>query len=162
GLALSPDGGNSVGFTARSRVHTSSVFGDGMPFAYTVTILFVDTTVHCLASVDTTRSGAPDLGVTGVLHMVPTGDATQMVRAATEVVGLDDLDEDDVEISGGLVCDVADVLKGFFMDTVRETIRGRVAGAIDAQLCQPCAQQSDCAPFGQCSGGVCMRGSQCL
>jgi hypothetical protein len=162
GLALEPDGGSSVGFTTRAHVSSSSKHGATFPFAYTVSILFVDTTIGCLVSVDTARTGKPDLGVTGVVRFERSADATGMARAVTKISSLTDLDDDDVVISGGVVCDVADVLKGFFMDTVRDQVQAKIGDAINQQLCQPCASSAECGPFGQCSDGTCMRGSQCL
>lgn len=109
----------------------------------------------CTVTFDTQRSGAQSVTAFGQL-----GFAQDPITGTTRVsfgdVDVADLDKGDIDIQGGLVCDIAELFKGSFVDILRDMIVEQAGSIIESQLCKPCETGDECAPHGTCTAeGVC-------
>jgi hypothetical protein len=147
-LVLEPGpAADSVGVTVRARART---LGSGLEVDYETFL----TTADCEVTLDTTRDGADSLTVTADLRLTqdPT---TGTTRAQFANVGVGDLDSDDIDIDGDLLCDLADFFRGFFIDQIRDQLQQQAGQAVSDQLCKRCVGDAECAPFGACVAGMC-------
>ncbi|HJZ85732.1 MAG TPA: hypothetical protein VKN99_11210 [Polyangia bacterium] len=160
-LALNPTPPSDVGLNVRAIVRSSSHGGTSNSFPVQASVIF---TVNCDVSIDTTRSGAQDLGIVGTVTLQSPADAvTDLTSAVVNVQDIVDLDDGDINISGGLGCAIANIFKGLFIGTLKDQLKSKVQDAINQQLCQRCQSGADCAPFtNTCSGGSCMLNGKCV
>jgi hypothetical protein len=161
-MQLTPTPPKDVNFTIRAVVQTSS-HGQPPPstIPFTYNIIF---DLNCDLEINTRATGAPDLGIVGSFSLTaPADQVTDLLGVTVNVSDIIDLDNGDISISGNVACSIADLLKGLFIGTLKTQLISQVQGAINNQLCQSCQTVADCAPFGDaCTGGHCMRGSNCI
>jgi hypothetical protein len=107
----------------------------------------------CHISLDTERVGQPTVGFTANIKF--TFDATTgYTKVAIADVNIIDLDDDDIEISGNFLCDIAGWFKGTFIDQMKDSLLGPI-NDLTNQLCQQCAAQADCPNGTTCTDSVC-------
>jgi hypothetical protein len=108
----------------------------------------------CHVSLDTTRTGQQTLGFTANIKFTfdaPTG----YTKVAVADVGLVDLDDGDIDISGSdFMCTIASWFKGTFTSQMTTALTS-TATSISNQLCQSCQAQTDCPAGTTCTGNVC-------
>lgn len=153
-LVISPvDGQSRVNVTARARISTVNP----LPIEYTG--------ANC--DIDVVTDGNGDLDEVTIqldLDLVqdPAAGTTRVEVLSTDFTGLE---TDDVSISGGVACFLADVfLKGYVVDQVTGVVEGLVGDLLVDQLCNPCPGGSvdECSAFADaCEDGTCMRGGAC-
>ena len=127
-LVISPvDGQSRVNVTARARISTVNP----LPIEYTG--------ANC--DIDVVTDGNGDLDEVTIqfdLDLVqdPVAGTTRVEVLSTDFTGLE---TDDVSISGGVACFLADVfLKGYVVDQVTGVVEGLVGDLLVDQLCNPC------------------------
>lgn len=119
----------------------------------------------CDLRFDTTRKGKPDIGL--VLPVLArTNGETKLANIDFDTGGLDlqDLDNDDIEIRGGFLCDTADFFKGLFIGTLKDQIKKQLAGPLTGVFCQKCMTKDDCSSLADqgCMSNKCMRKGACM
>ena len=75
-----------------------------------------------------------------------------------------DLDSGDISIKGDLVCDTINLLKGFFINTLKDQLKKQLAGPLDTLFCQSCTTADDCSSLANqgCSAAKqCTRNGAC-
>jgi hypothetical protein len=158
-LDLVPKNGNQLGLTLLARVKTKrrntqsgAIVGSSLPFQYTLGI-----TVSCDLEIDTTRADEKSLKLTADL-IFNQDSAAGTTTLSVQNTDLANLDNGDLVISGGVVCFIADLLKGLFKDSIVGGFKDQIAGVIEDQLCKKCVADSDCLPFATCDegAGTCM------
>ncbi|HEU5056730.1 MAG TPA: MYXO-CTERM sorting domain-containing protein, partial [Kofleriaceae bacterium] len=153
-LVITPENSaRTLHVTARARISTVNP----LPIEYSG--------ANC--DIDVVTDGNGDLDdVTLQLDLVfsqhPESGTTRLDVGAVDFTGLEN---DDVEINGGVACFLADVfLKGFIVDQVTGVVEGLVGDMLVEQLCNQCPGGSveECSAFADaCEGGVCMNGDAC-
>ena len=156
-LKFDPQPPSTTKFTLRAKLKTNPDFH----FKYKSGII----NLSCDLALDTGRSGKADIGLTA--NIVSTVDATTKlanINLDSGSVDILDLDNGDIELKGGFVCDAADVLKGLFIGTLKDQIKKQLAAPLDGLLCQQCTVKDDCSSLADkgCVSGKCMRGSTCM
>lgn len=122
-------------------------------------------TIDCKLSLDTARKGKQDVGITMA--------AVANVSAATKLTSIDfddksvdilDLDSDDIDIKGNILCGTVNLLKGLFIGQLKDQLKKQLAGPLDSVLCQKCAAKTDCSSLANqgCVNNFCMRDGTCL
>ena len=119
----------------------------------------------CDLRFDTTRKGKPDIGL--VLPVLArTNGETKLANIDFDTGGLDiqDLDNDDIEIRGGFLCDTADFFKGLFMGRIRDLLKDQLAKPLAGVFCQKCMAKDDCSSLADqgCVSNKCMRKGTCM
>ena len=119
----------------------------------------------CDLRFDTTRKGKPDIGL--VLPVLArTNGETKLANIDFDTGGLDiqDLDNNDIEIRGGILCDTADVFKGLFMGRIRDLLKDQLAKPLAGVFCQKCASKDECSSLADqgCMSNKCMRKGTCM
>ncbi|MBI5478368.1 MAG: hypothetical protein HY906_05895 [Deltaproteobacteria bacterium] len=107
----------------------------------------------CHISLDTERTGQPTVGFTANIKFSFDA-ATGYTKIAIADVNIIDLDDGDIDINGTLLCTIASWFKGMFIDSMIGSLLDTVTSMTD-QLCQQCANQSECPNGTTCTGGVC-------
>lgn len=124
-------------------------------------------TANCKLALDTTKSGKQDIGIT----MAVNASADPMTKLTSlnfdsSAVDILDLDSGDITIKGDLLCDTINLLKGFFINTLKDQLKKQLAGPLDTLFCQSCATADDCSSLANqgCSMAAkqCMRNGACL
>lgn len=120
----------------------------------------------CRLAFDSARRGKPDVGITAALNAT--------VNAQTRLTSMDvpdnsidilDLEDGDLEIKGDFGCDVANLLKGLFLNTLKDQLKKQLAAPLDAAFCQSCMTKDDCSSLANqgCSAQKrCMRDNVCM
>jgi hypothetical protein len=154
-LELRPDGGR-LGAVLRARVRTKR----SLPVKKKV--LFFS--ISCDVNLNTEDSG-PDSITARVLFEFGQDPKVGTTRLSVPYVDVRDLNSGDIDLDGGLVCEIADLFKGFFVGMIEDKIEEEASGAIENLLCKRCETSDQCAPYGSCSDGVCQindgAGSRC-
>jgi hypothetical protein len=119
----------------------------------------------CDLRFDTTRKGRPDIGL--VLPVLArTNGETKLANIDFDTGGLDiqDLDNDDIEIRGGFLCDTADFFKGLFMGRIRDLLKDQLGKPLAGVFCQKCANKDECSSLADqgCMSNKCMRKGTCM
>ncbi len=159
-LQISPgaNSGDPVGVTLRARVRTSP---GPLKIHYEVAFIGANCDVH----LNTESSGDPSVTVQTQL-LFSQDPAVGTTRVAFGSMSVGGLDTGDIDIDGNLICDLADLFKSFFVDTVRDQLEEQAAGAIGDLLCKPCTDNEQCAPYGTCDGNTCQindaSGQRCM
>lgn len=150
--------GNQLGLLARARVQTNRA----LPFTYKV----IGIPISCNVQLDTTAQAPPSITLTTNIDFVqdPTVGTTRITVGTVEVT---DLDDGDIDISGGFQCDIVDFFKGFFVDQIVSGITDQIQTTIEDQVCKQCDVDANCSPFATCNAdGVCelndSGGQRCL
>ncbi len=153
-LVITPvDGQTQVNVTARARIATVN----SLPIEYSGANCDIDVVTDGNGDLD-------DVTLQLGLDLVqdPDSGTTRVEVLSTNFSGLE---TDDVSISGGVACFLADVfLKGFVVDQVTGVIEGLVGDMLVDQLCASCPGGSvdECSAFADaCEDGVCMKGGEC-
>ncbi len=119
----------------------------------------------CDLRFDTTRKGRPDIGLVLPVQARTNGE-TKLANIDFDTGGLDlqDLDNDDIEIRGGFLCDTADFFKGLFIGTLKDQIKKQLAGPLTGVFCQKCMNKDDCSSLADqgCMSNKCMRKGSCM
>ncbi len=98
----------------------------------------------CDLDLDSRRGGRPYVGLTAVIALVEETEAARRGYTKVEVVSVgltpgEDIENDDIRISGGILGSCAALnlgfIKGFIIDLVSDQLGGLIQGAIDDQLC---------------------------
>ncbi len=152
-LELTPrHGENEMQVTLRVRVKTLAPISAKIPVVGT-----------CNISYDSTDAGADDLTIkTDLLFRVDSDLGTTKVINEIEI---DDLNNGDIDISGGFGCSVADALKFAFKGTIRRLLEDQIGAGVDGALCQKCpsGHVDECSDGATaCTDNVCIKGDQCL
>jgi MYXO-CTERM domain-containing protein len=153
-LVITPvNGERQVSVTARARISTVNP----LPIEYTG--------ANCDIEVVTDGNGDLDdvtLQMDLTLNQDPDSGTTRVDVGTVDFTGLEN---DDVEISGGVACFLADVfLKGFIVDQVTGVVEGLLGDTLVEQMCASCPGGSvdECSAFADaCQDGVCMIGDRC-
>ena len=153
-LVLTPvQGASRLDTTVRARVKTKSA----LPFRYQG--------VDCGINVDTTNGNVDDLRIDLQIALVQDG-TTGTTRVQATNVSVSQLEDNDLSLSGGFICDLADAFIGSFISTITDQLEGQIEDAINGATCKSCASGNvaECgSPFATaCTGGTCMVGGACL
>jgi hypothetical protein len=161
-MAFTPQPPNTTKAVVRTRLRTLQ----DMNVKVKTKVLGVDVTLSCRLAYDSARRGKPDVGITAAL--------TATVNAQTRLTSLDvpdnsidilDLEDGDLEIKGDFGCDVANLLKGLFLNTLKDQLKKQLAGPLDNAFCQSCMTKDDCSSLANqgCSAQKrCMRDNVCM
>ncbi|MGN6110839.1 MAG: MYXO-CTERM sorting domain-containing protein [Kofleriaceae bacterium] len=153
-LELRPSQGNSrLDVTVRARIKTATDIPVTVPVAG-----------NCGVRVDTTRGNPADVQIDVPISFQQDA-AAGTTRVVVGTVNLSNLTTDDVDLTGGFGCQVANLGLSFFIGILRDQLTGAVQSAIQDQTCKACpsGNVSECGPFADaCTDQVCMKGGQCL
>lgn len=149
-------GQNRVDVTLRARVKTVV----DLPIVYDIGLFDVE----CDVSIDTTASGDDSLRVEVPVDLVqdPVAGTT---RLEIGTVSIEDFDNGDLSLSGGIDCNIADLLVFAFKGTLLNLVESIVQDTLTEFTCKSCesGDVAECGPFADsCTNAVCMRGEQCL
>ncbi|MEZ4366374.1 MAG: hypothetical protein R2939_08805 [Kofleriaceae bacterium] len=153
-LELTPIAGQSrLDLVVRARVSTA------MDIPLDISI------ADCGLRLDTGPGDDPDLKISTTISFVQDPQAGT-TRIEVGDVAVDQLTEDDVEITGNALCQLADLGVGFALDFLVDTFANQIQSAIGDQVCKSCpgGTLDECGPFAaSCDDGVCMKGNDtCL
>ncbi|MCU0663893.1 MAG: hypothetical protein MUC50_16400 [Myxococcota bacterium] len=159
---LSAQEPRGVRFVLRASLLTSSAVSRFIPVHATLLGIGVD----CHAAVDTARSGKNDIGLTGrlVLNVDPQSELT---RVSVEGASVIDFDDGDFELTGGLACSIANLVKPLIINIVVDQLSSSISGLVEQQLCAKCPGtrpfEDECGSEAtSCAKGLCMEGDRCL
>ncbi|HEY4238502.1 MAG TPA: hypothetical protein VGM88_01760 [Kofleriaceae bacterium] len=120
----------------------------------------------CGVKIDTTPGATPDIQINAPIGFAP--DATAGTTAiSVGAVTISNLTSDDVALTGGFGCQIANFGLGSFLSILTDQITGAIQSAIQDQTCKACAS-GDVAECGSsfaatCNSGVCTEASgSCL
>ena len=153
-LELNPASGASrLDVVVRARIKTESDIPVKVPIAG-----------DCGIRIDTAPGDDPDVQINAPISFVQ--DATAgTTRVEVGGVALNNLTSDDVELTGGFGCQIADFGLGAFLGILTDQITGAIQGTIQDQTCKACpsGNVSECGSFATaCTDNVCMEGDVCL
>ena len=77
-------------------------------------------------------------------------------------VAVTDLEDVDIEISGGLFgsCSILESVRGLLIDQLVTQMEDQLSAAVEGNLCKTCMAPGECAPFATCNAdGICELGS---
>ncbi len=156
-LKFDPAPPSTLKMTLRAKLKTSEDFNIKAK---------VVITANCKLALDTTKSGKADIGITMAVNS--TADAMTKLTSLkfdSSAVDILDLDSGDITIKGDLVCDTINLLKGFFINTLKDQLKSQLAGPLDTLFCQSCTTADDCSSLANqgCSASKqCTRNGACL
>lgn len=159
GLHFEPQPPQTTRFTVRTKLRTET----DMHIKYKQGIINLD----CNLAYDTTKSGAPDVGLAASLNSTVDG-GTKLANMDIDPnsIDLQDIDSGDVEIKGNIFCGAANLLKGLFIGTLKDTLKKQIAKPLEGLLCQKCMSNDDCSSLANqgCAGDkkVCTRDGKCM
>ncbi len=153
-LVLAPKANASeLDVTVRARITT------GMDIPVTVPVIG-----DCGVHVDTTPGPTQDVQIDVPITFVQ--DATAgTTNVVVGTVALTNLTTDDVSLTGGIACDIANLGLSFFLSTLTSTLTTEIQSTIQNQTCKKCPSGTvdECGPFATaCTNNVCEEGSACL
>ncbi len=122
--------------------------------------------LSCSMAFDTTRSGKPDVGIVAAL-VATANPATKLTSVNVDPNSIDilDIDDGDIQIKGDVFCDIANLLKGVLIKTLKDQLKKQIAGPLDKAFCQKCMTNDDCSSLANqgCSAQkFCTRDGACL
>ena len=122
--------------------------------------------VNCKLALDTGKSGKPDIGITlGLLTKADMATKLTTLNFDTNSVDILDLDNNDIDIKGDILCGTINLLKGLFIGQLKDQLKKQLAGPLDTALCQSCTTKDDCSSLANqgCSMDKrCMRDNVCM
>lgn len=153
-LKIDPVPPSTLRMTIRTKLVTEPKFKVKIPVAG-----------NCEISINTERSGAKDVGL--VLPILArTNGETSLTNIDFDANNIDikDLDNNDLSIDGGFLCDVADFLKGLFIGTLKDQLKKQLGTPLSGLFCQACMTKDDCSSLANegCAMGKCMRKGTCM
>ncbi len=154
-LEIDPVSGQSrLDVQMRARVRTKN----DLPIEKEVLFL----TVSCDVAIDTEASGDDDVLVTLPLSFTEDA-AAGTTRLEVGQVSLDQFQNGDIQLSGGIDCDIADLLVFAFRGLLVGVFEDQIESTVSDQVCKSCDDVAECGAFADaCEGGTCMRGDQCV
>ena len=162
GLSLTPKVPDGLGFALRTELVTRSKSGPYLPV--TATIIGIE--LQCDAMIDTTRAGRPDVEIGGKIRF-SVDPRTNKTRLTLQNVAMSYFDDNDLVLSGGAGCTIANWLKTFFIDTVLEQFSTALDDTVEKQLCVTCEGtlplEEECGSLANsCQNGYCMANNRCM
>ena len=153
-LVLTPaQGAGRLDVIVRARVKTVMDIPVGIPIVG-----------DCGIKIDTAPGAKPDIQINAPISFVQ--DATAgTTRVVVGTVTIADLTSNDVALTGGIGCQLANFGLGSFLSILTDQITGAIQSAIQDQTCKACpgGTVAECGPFATaCTGNVCQEGNQCL
>ncbi|MEQ1785113.1 MAG: hypothetical protein ABMA14_27530 [Hyphomonadaceae bacterium] len=153
-LELKPAAGASrLDVTVRARVKTATDIPVTVPIAG-----------DCGVKIDTTAGSVKDLKIDAPITFQQDAQAGTTKVVVGNVV-LSNLASEDVALTGGFGCQIANLGLSFFLDTLTSQITDAIKGAIQDQTCKACesGDVAECGSFATaCTDKVCMKGNECL
>ncbi|HET7504732.1 MAG TPA: hypothetical protein VFK02_27105 [Kofleriaceae bacterium] len=154
-LELVPSPGNArLDVTVRARVKSETDIPINLPLVG-----------DCGLRIDSAGGVAKDITIDAPVSFVPDTTAGT-TRVAIGTVGLTNLENEDVALTGGIACRVTNVLLPLLLGVLSDQLTGAVQSTIQGQTCKACpsGQVAECgsAFATACTQGVCMEGRQCL
>jgi MYXO-CTERM domain-containing protein len=154
-LELHPQqGASTLNVTVRARLKTE------MDIPVTIPIVG-----DCGVKVDTNPGSTPDVQIDLPIAFEQDGTAGT-TRINVGSVSLSNLTSDDVALTGGFGCQVANFGLSAFLSLLTDQLTGVVQSTIQDQTCKACpsGDVAECgSPFATaCTGGVCQEGNSCL
>ncbi|MBX3159413.1 MAG: hypothetical protein KF773_25810 [Deltaproteobacteria bacterium] len=146
-------GASRLDVTVRARIKT------GMDIPVTVPIAG-----NCGVKIDTTAGSIKDIKIDVPVAFQQDAQAGTTKVVVGEVV-LSNLQNEDVSLTGGFGCQIANLGLSFFLSTLTSQITDAVKGAVQDATCKTCesGNVSDCGSFATaCTDQVCMKGNECL
>ncbi len=120
--------------------------------------------VTCAVNLDTTRGSSPDVTITAQLGF-PQDVTVSTTRIAAANVSVT-LQNEDIQIIGGVACDFASFFIGFVRGLLEDQIASQLQDTINEATCKPCesGQVAECgSSFATaCTDQTCMVGTRCL
>ncbi|HEX5060441.1 MAG TPA: hypothetical protein VFV99_13830 [Kofleriaceae bacterium] len=153
-LVLAPASGASrLDVTVRARVKTEMDIPVSVPLVG-----------DCGVKIDTSAGSVKDIRIDVPITFAQ--DATAgTTRVVVGTVNLTQLASEDVSLTGGIGCQLANLGLSFFLGILTDQITGAVQSAIQDQTCKACesGNVAECGPFATaCTDKVCMEGNECL
>lgn len=119
---------------------------------------------NCGIKIDTNAGTPDDITINAPISFAQ--DATAgTTRVVVGTVTVANLASEDVALTGGIGCQLANLGLSFFLGILTDQITGAIQSAIQDQTCKACesGMVSECGPFATaCTDKVCMEGNQCL
>ncbi|MEM9491292.1 MAG: hypothetical protein AAGC55_19250, partial [Myxococcota bacterium] len=120
--------------------------------------------INCEASIDTEESSPDSVRAEATVLLVQNAE-TETTELDISDIAIEDLNSGDIDIDGGFLCEVADLLSFLFTGSLVDTLEDAAQDALTTQVCKPCpsGDVDTCGPFADaCSDGICTRGDSCL
>ncbi len=153
-LVVTPvQGGSRVDVTVRARVKTMMDIPVRVPVAG-----------DCGVKIDTTAGAVDDLRIDAPINFQQ--DATSSTtRVVVGNVAISQLASEDVALTGGFGCQLANLGLSFFIGILTDQLTGVIQDTIQEQTCKQCpsGDVAECGTFATaCEGEVCMQGTECM
>ncbi|HEY5923285.1 MAG TPA: hypothetical protein VIV11_16510 [Kofleriaceae bacterium] len=153
-LVLAPASGASrLDVTVRARVKTVTDIPIVAPLVG-----------DCGVKIDTLAGSVDDIRIDLPINFQQ--DATAgTTRVVVGTVALSQLATEDVALTGGIGCQLANLGLSFFLGLLSDQLTGAIKDAIQDQVCKTCesGNVAECGPFATaCTGNTCMAGAECL
>ncbi len=153
-LELRPQQNQSrLDVTVRARIKTAMDIPVNVPIAG-----------DCGVKIDTT-AGTPD----DVQVDVPISFEQDATAGTTNVivgdVAISNLKAEDVALTGGIGCQIANLGTSFFLGLLTDQLTGPIKDTIQGATCKSCpsGDVGECGPFADaCDNNTCMKGGECL
>lgn len=146
-LVLDPvTGASRLDVTLRARVRTLSNVPVGI-------------SSDCGLVIDTEPGSDPDIRMQLPINFVQDAEAGT-TRVEVGDATITQLTTDDVDLSGDIICELAGLGIGLFIDTLVSTFEDAIGGAVGDQVCKACptGDVAECGPFAAaCTDNVCMK-----
>lgn len=122
---------------------------------------------NCTVGLDTTKSGAQDLGLALPLTAKVDGETKLTnINFDTDNIDIGDLDNGDISIGGSLACKAAGLFKGLIIGKLKDALKDQLAKPLNSALCQKCTSSDECSSLADqgCAMDtkVCMRKGTCM
>jgi len=154
-LELTPvPGENRLDVTVRARVRTVE------PLSLFDVALGAD----CEVSLDSGASGEPSVRIEVGVNLVQDP-VLGTTRIETGEIAVEQVDNGDIDLTGGFLCVVGDLFIGLFKGQLIDGVSGVLRDLLDEAACKPCPS-GDVAECGAgadaCTAGICTVGDQCV
>ncbi|HWO27094.1 MAG TPA: hypothetical protein VNO30_50535 [Kofleriaceae bacterium] len=146
-------GASRVDVTVRARVKTAMDIPVKVPIAG-----------DCGLKIDTTAGTVKDIKIDAPINFQQDGTAGT-TRVAVGTVAISQLVTEDVRLTGGFGCQVANLALSFVIDLLTDELTGVIQDTIQEQTCKGCpsGDVGECGTFATaCTNKVCMQGAQCM
>ncbi|HEU0034646.1 MAG TPA: hypothetical protein VFQ53_28675 [Kofleriaceae bacterium] len=148
-LELKPSAGNSrLDVTVRARVKTEMDIPVKVPLVG-----------DCGVKIDTTAGSPDDIQIDAPINFQQDATAST-TRIVVGTVNLTNLASEDVSLTGGFGCQVANLGLTFFIGILKDQITGAIQSAIQDQTCKACptGDVGECGSFATaCTNNVCTK-----
>jgi MYXO-CTERM domain-containing protein len=146
-------GANRVDLTVRARIKTVTDIPVKVPVVG-----------DCGVRIDTAAGTVDDIRIDAPINFQQ--DATSgTTRVVVGDVALTQLATEDVSLTGGIGCALANLGLSFFIDILEDQLTGVIQETIQDQTCKACpsGDVGECGTFATaCTNEVCMQGTQCM